>query len=112
MEPLPGYTVPTRGFAKRSLTLLNAPGSNFEAASPPLRRVDRRQAARLADAAGEAIELLHTYSLVHDDLPAMDDDDLRRGHPTLHRAFDEATAILAGDGLQAAAFQRLAEIED
>ena len=65
-----------------------------------------------ADAAGEAIELLHTYSLVHDDLPAMDDDDLRRGQPTLHRAFDEATAILAGDGLQAAAFQRLAEIEE
>ena len=48
--------------------------------------------------AGEAIELLHTYSLVHDDLPAMDDDDLRRGQPTLHCAFDEATAILAGDG--------------
>lgn len=64
-----------------------------------------------ADAAGEAIELLHTYSLVHDDLPAMDDDDLRRGFPTLHCAFDEATAILAGDGLQAAAFQRLSEIE-
>ena len=61
--------------------------------------------------AGEAIELLHTYSLVHDDLPAMDDDDLRRGQPTLHCAFDEATAILAGDGLQAAAFQRLTEIE-
>ena len=50
--------------------------------------------------AGEAIELLHTYSLVHDDLPAMDDDDLEAGQPTLHRAFDEATAILAGDGLQ------------
>ena len=60
---------------------------------------------------GEAIELLHTYSLIHDDLPAMDDDDLRRGQPTLHCAFDEATAILAGDGLQAAAFQRVADIE-
>ena len=60
---------------------------------------------------GEAIELLHTYSLIHDDLPAMDDDDLRRGQPTLHRAFDEATAILTGDGLQAAAFQRVADIE-
>ena len=59
---------------------------------------------------GEAIELLHTYSLVHDDLPAMDDDDLRRGQPTLHCAFDEATAILTGDGLQAAAFQRVADI--
>lgn len=64
-----------------------------------------------ATSVGEAIELLHTYSLVHDDLPAMDDDDLRRGQPTLHCAFDEATAILAGDGLQAAAFQRLSEIE-
>ena len=61
--------------------------------------------------AGEAIELLHTYSLVHDDLPAMDDDDLRRGKPTLHCAFDEATAILTGDGLQAAAFQHLVSIE-
>ena len=55
--------------------------------------------------AGEAIELLHTYSLVHDDLPAMDDDDLRRGQPTLHCAFDEAIAILTGDGLQAAAIE-------
>jgi geranylgeranyl pyrophosphate synthase len=64
-----------------------------------------------AQPVGEAIELLHTYSLVHDDLPAMDDDDLRRGQPTLHKAFDEATAILAGDGLQAAAFQHIAEIE-
>jgi farnesyl diphosphate synthase len=59
--------------------------------------------------AGAAIELLHCYSLVHDDLPAMDDDDLRRGKPSVHRAFDEATAILAGDALQALAFERLAE---
>ena len=51
------------------------------------------------------LECLHTYSLIHDDLPAMDDDDLRRGQPTCHRAFDEATAILAGDGLQALAFE-------
>ena len=49
--------------------------------------------------AGAAIELVHCYSLVHDDLPAMDDDDLRRGRPTAHKKFDEATAILAGDGL-------------
>ncbi len=59
--------------------------------------------------AGAAIELLHCYSLVHDDLPAMDDDDLRRGKPSVHRAFDEATAILAGDALQALAFERLAD---
>jgi geranylgeranyl diphosphate synthase type II len=55
-----------------------------------------------------ALELIHTYSLIHDDLPAMDDDDLRRGKPTCHRAFDEATAILAGDGLLTAAFEVLA----
>lgn len=63
----------------------------------------------LGDAAACAVELVHTYSLVHDDLPAMDDDDLRRGRPTCHRAFDEATAILAGDALQALAFTCLAE---
>jgi farnesyl diphosphate synthase len=62
-----------------------------------------------AAAAGAAIECLHTYSLVHDDLPAMDDDDLRRGRPTVHKAFDEATAILAGDGLLTLAFEALAD---
>jgi len=64
---------------------------------------------RPAELAGPAcaVELIHAYSLVHDDLPAMDDDDLRRGKPTLHRAYDEATAILAGDALQALAFQVL-----
>jgi farnesyl diphosphate synthase len=55
--------------------------------------------------AGAALECVHCYSLVHDDLPAMDDDDLRRGRPTCHRAFDEATAILAGDGLLTLAFE-------
>jgi farnesyl diphosphate synthase len=59
--------------------------------------------------AAAAVEMLHAYSLVHDDLPAMDDDDLRRGKPTVHKAFDEATAILAGDALQALAFGTLAE---
>lgn len=58
-----------------------------------------------------AIELIHAYSLIHDDLPAMDDDDLRRGRPTNHRQFDEATAILAGDALQALAFEVLAADE-
>ena len=57
--------------------------------------------------AGAAFELLHCYSLVHDDLPAMDDDDLRRGKPTVHKAFDQATAILAGDALQTLAFDVL-----
>lgn len=54
-----------------------------------------------------AVELLHTYSLVHDDLPAMDDDDLRRGKPSCHKAYNEATAVLVGDGLQARAFELL-----
>jgi geranylgeranyl diphosphate synthase, type II len=61
------------------------------------------------DAPAAAVELIHVYSLVHDDLPAMDDDDLRRGRPTCHRAYDEATAILVGDALQALAFSVLAE---
>ena len=61
------------------------------------------------DAPAAAVELIHVYSLVHDDLPAMDDDDLRRGRPTCHRAYDEATAILVGDALQALAFAVLAD---
>ena len=61
------------------------------------------------DAAAAAVEMIHVYSLVHDDLPAMDNDDLRRGRPTCHRQFDEATAILAGDALQVLAFESLAE---
>lgn len=59
------------------------------------------------DAPAAAVELIHAYSLIHDDLPAMDDDELRRGRPTCHIAFDEATAILAGDALQALAFEVL-----
>jgi len=67
--------------------------------------VDRERALR----AGLAVECIHVYSLIHDDLPCMDDDDLRRGKPTLHRAFDECTAILAGDSLHALAFEILAD---
>jgi farnesyl diphosphate synthase len=63
------------------------------------------------DAPAAAVELIHAYSLVHDDLPAMDDDDLRRGRPTVHVAFDEATAILAGDALQTLAFEVLARAD-
>ncbi len=63
---------------------------------------------RALDAAAAAVELIHAYSLVHDDLPAMDDDALRRGQPTVHVAFDDATAILAGDALQSLAFEVLA----
>ena len=113
------------------------PGPGYPAAaagragSPALRRHAlcrdrRRQAAARLPGAGRgaavrrlppaprcgspaAIEMVHAYSLVHDDLPAMDDDDLRRGKPTVHKAFDEATAILAGDALQTQAFTVLAE---
>lgn len=60
------------------------------------------------DHAAAAVELIHAYSLVHDDLPCMDDDDLRRGRPTVHKAYDEATAMLVGDGLQPLAFELLA----
>jgi farnesyl diphosphate synthase len=70
-----------------------------EALGAPLERLD---------APAAAVELIHAYSLVHDDLPAMDNDDLRRGRPTCHRAFDEGTAILAGDALQVLAFRILA----
>ncbi len=69
--------------------------------------VGRGEPPALAWRAAVAIECVHAYSLVHDDLPAMDDDDLRRGRPTVHRAYDEATAILAGDALQALAFESL-----
>ena len=68
-------------------------------------RVDRARAMRVA----LAVECIHVYSLIHDDLPSMDDDDLRRGKPTLHRAFEESTAILAGDSLHALAFEILAD---
>ena len=67
---------------------------------------------RLLDAPAAALELIHAFSLVHDDLPAMDDDDLRRGKPTLHRQYDEATAILAADALQPLAFSILASVPD
>ncbi len=63
------------------------------------------------DAAAVAIECIHAYSLVHDDLPCMDDDDLRRGRPTVHKAFDEATALLVGDALQTRAFEILANAQ-
>jgi farnesyl diphosphate synthase len=112
------------GVIDHLLTLQNAPAGNVVAAmryaslgqgkrlrpffvceSAKLFDVDRANALRAA----AAIECIHCYSLVHDDLPAMDDDDLRRGKPTTHKAFDEATAILAGDGLLTFAFEILAD---
>lgn len=87
----------TLGAGKRLRpTLVYLTGESFGA---PLERLD---------APAAAVELIHVYSLVHDDLPAMDDDDLRRGRPTCHRAFDEGTAVLVGDALQALAFTVLA----
>lgn len=88
----------TLGGGKRLRALLAVAGGDLFGAS-------RAGSLRVA----AAIEMLHAYSLIHDDLPCMDDDDLRRGKPTLHRAFDEAAAVLAGDGLQALAFQVLAD---
>lgn len=73
-------------------------------ATAALFHVDRAVALRV----GTAVEAIHVYSLVHDDLPCMDDDDMRRGKPTVHRAFDDATAVLAGDSLHALAFEILA----
>jgi farnesyl diphosphate synthase len=67
--------------------------------------VDKERSLRVA----LAVECIHCYSLIHDDLPCMDDDDMRRGKPTVHKAYDEATAVLAGDSLHALAFQILAE---
>lgn len=88
---------------------LLAPGKRmrpfFVAESARLFGVAERQALQ----AGAALECVHCYSLIHDDLPAMDDDDLRRGRPTVHKAFDEATAILAGDALLTFAFEILSD---
>jgi farnesyl diphosphate synthase len=88
-----------------------APGKRFRPilalAAAELFAVPRRAALRVA----VAIEFAHTYSLVHDDLPCMDDDDMRRGQPTLHKQFDEATAVLAGDALLPLAFEILAHPE-
>jgi farnesyl diphosphate synthase len=76
-------------------------------AAAELFHVDRRSSLRV----GLAVECIHVYSLIHDDLPCMDDDDLRRGRPTVHKAYDEATAVLAGDSLHALAFDVLADPE-
>src|SRR6266566_4314671 len=78
---------------------------------PSSRRTSRRRCSALPTAppAAAAVEMVHTYSLIHDDLPAMDDDDLRRGRPTCHKQFGEALAILAGDALLTLAFQILTE---
>ena len=105
-----------RGFAFDGL--LEAMDYSLTAGGKRIRPVLAMEFARLGGLeAGEAlpvacaVEMLHTYSLIHDDLPCMDNDDLRRGRPTCHKAFDEATAVLAGDGLLTAAFETAAAAE-
>jgi geranylgeranyl pyrophosphate synthase len=102
-----GHDVPERLFAAMRYSVLGG-GKRVRPllvyASGELTQV----AEDALDAVAAAVELIHAYSLVHDDLPAMDDDDLRRGRPTTHKQFDDATAILAGDALQALAFEVLA----
>ncbi len=107
--PLPGETA-------RPARLLEAMRYSSLGGGKRLRPFLVIESARLFGVAGAsalrtacALEMIHCYSLVHDDLPAMDDDDLRRGRPTTHKAFDEATAILAGDGLLTYAFDVLAD---
>lgn len=103
-------TTPDRLFLATKYSLLS-PGKRLRAvlvyAIADLLEID----LITVNAAAAAVELVHCYSLVHDDLPAMDNDDLRRGKPSCHKAFDEATAILVGDGLQALAFKILSDAE-
>ncbi len=110
-ELVPGESVEPVAVHAAVRWSLFAPAKRFRPAL--LVAVGETFGARAEDLLGAAcaFELIHTYSLVHDDLPAMDDDDLRRGRPTCHVKFGEATAILAGDALQALAFQTLAEDE-
>jgi farnesyl diphosphate synthase len=110
---LPGY-LPDPGLAPRSLA--EAMHYSATAGGKRIRPLFVYASGRALgiepqslDGIAAAIELIHTYSLIHDDLPSMDDDDLRRGKPSCHRQFDEATAILAGDALQALAFEILAQ---
>ncbi len=108
--------VPLAGEIERPARLLDAMRYSTLGGGKRLRPFLVIESARLFGVAGEgplrtgcALEMIHCYSLAHDDLPAMDDDDLRRGRPTAHKAFDEATAILAGDGLLTYAFDVLAD---
>ncbi len=108
---LPEPSGPERRLAEAMRYSVLAPGKRFRPilalATAELFNVPRRAALRVA----VAVELAHTYSLVHDDLPCMDDDDMRRGQPSLHKKFDEATAVLAGDALLPLAFEIMAHVE-
>lgn len=123
LDRIPGYTERVTGNLERALPAASrSPERLHEAMRYAVLSGGKRIRPLLVYATGEclaiatdkldapatAIELIHAFSLVHDDLPAMDDDDLRRGQPTVHRKFDEATAILAADALQPLAFQVVA----
>ncbi|MEH6588494.1 MAG: polyprenyl synthetase family protein [Halioglobus sp.] len=104
-------TSPLSGLIKASSYSLSSDGKHIR---PLLTHAAARAVSTVTelpslDSTARSAELIHTYSLIHDDLPAMDDDDMRRGKPSLHKAFDEATAILVGDGQQARAFELLAD---
>ncbi len=111
-------TTPEGGEAARPVRLVNAMRYAVLGDGKRLRPFLLIESARLFGAEGAVViaaaaslECVHAYSLVHDDLPAMDDDDIRRGRPTVHKAFDEATAILAGDALLTMAFEILAAVD-
>lgn len=109
MQRLPSaQTMPTRLHEAMHYSVLNG-GKRVRPALTYMTGVALGVDEKLLDAPACAVELIHAYSLVHDDLPCMDDDDLRRGKPTCHKAFDDATATLAGDALQTLAFQVLAQ---
>jgi farnesyl diphosphate synthase len=103
----PSTAIPARLHAAQRYSVL-APGKRIRPALVYATAQTLDLPLDAVDAPACAVELIHCYSLIHDDLPAMDDDDLRRGMPTCHKAFDEATAILAGDSLQVLAFKVLA----
>src|SRR3546814_7637631 len=90
------------------VTLYRRSGAALIVLAADILALDRALSLR----AGAAVEAMHVYSLIHDDLPCMDDDDMRRGKPTVHRAFDEATAVLAGAQLHALAFEWLVRTEE
>jgi farnesyl diphosphate synthase len=104
---LPDETMPPRSLHAAMRYSALAPGKRLRPALVYVTGMVFGSSENVLDAAATSVELIHAYSLIHDDLPAMDDDDLRRGRPTCHKQFDEATAILAGDALQALAFESL-----
>lgn len=110
------YSLLNGGKRVRALLVYAAAEAVAGERAPPLKQQQEQQLEQhlpplqLDNLAG-AVEMIHAYSLIHDDLPAMDDDDLRRGKPSCHRAFDEATAILAGDALQTRAFELIIELD-